>query len=620
MCRVAPFLVLLATVATAEIHSLTVTPDGPMSLAAARDELRKINAPGAKRIVARGGKYFLTETLQLDQRDAGLTIEAYPGEKPVLYGGRRVVNWKRDGDKFWAAELPEVKAETWDFRMLSVNGKFRHRSRLPETGAFEHLTDFDVKWMGTFGGGWKRKPTPEELTAIKVKPEDLPAGFDPANAEITVYHMWDESLVRVASVDPAANVIRFRTPTSHPAGGFGVHKYVVWNLREGLKHPGQWYLDRSAGKLVYWPMPGEDMNKAEVIAPTIESIVRIAGVKDTPAKLITLDGLTFSVTNTPAKAGGFGAAGYDGAVSLDYAEDCRLIGLTVFSTGGQGIKARNTTRLRARDNVIHSTGASGMIVHGDDGEVTGNLVNRIGLTYPSALGINCHGNRLRVAHNEVHDVPYSAITFSGAGHTVESNLVYRAMLELHDGAAFYSGCSRNTLVRRNLVRDVPDTGGYGSSSYYLDELSENCTVEENVSINVARPTHHHIGRRNFIRNNVFLHNGPMRMTFPRSRGLVFERNVIQASGAITFVMPVDAIASMAGNLISSGAGSVQARIITDETLSDPQPLEPRDGSLYADPGLENPAPGVYRFRSDSPAIRLGIRPLDVRGAGRRPNQ
>jgi hypothetical protein len=133
---------------------------------------------------------------------------------------------------------------------------------------------------------------------------------------------------------------------------------------------------------------------------------------------------------------------------------------------------------------------------------------------------------------------------------------------------------------------------------------------------VARPTHNHIGRRNFIRNNIFLHDGPMKLTFPRSSGYIVERNVIQASGAITFRMPAGAIAALSNNIIHSGAGKVNLETILEDGLAKPVPLEPRDGSVYEAPGLVNPAPGVYRFRPGSPAVRLGIRPVDAGNAGR----
>ena len=40
-----------------------------------------------------------------------------------------------------------------------------------------------------------------------------------------------------------------------------------------MTQPGQWHLDRTAGRLVYWPLPGEDMAKAEAIAPSPDAVV-----------------------------------------------------------------------------------------------------------------------------------------------------------------------------------------------------------------------------------------------------------------------------------------------------------------------------------------------------------
>lgn len=40
----------------------------------------------------------------------------------------------------------------------------------------------------------------------------------------------------------------------------------------------------------------------------------------------------------------------------------------------------------------------------------------------------------------------------------------------------------------------------------------------------------------------------------------------------------------------------------------PQPWEPRDGSLLADPQLVDGKQGHYSYRPDSPAWKLGIHP------------
>ena len=89
--------------------------------------------------------------------------------------------------------------------------------------------------------------------------------------------MWDESLVGVARNDTQRHALIFSTPAIWPAGALGLKKYLIWNTREGMTQPGQWYLDRTAGRVVYWPLPGEDMTRSKVIAPTMERVIRIAG-------------------------------------------------------------------------------------------------------------------------------------------------------------------------------------------------------------------------------------------------------------------------------------------------------------------------------------------------------
>jgi hypothetical protein len=92
---------------------------------------------------------------------------------------------------------------------------------------------------------------------MQYQPEDLGPWFDARNAEVTVYHKWDESMVGVKAIDPKTHTLTLASPCGHPPGAFGVQDYVVWNLREGMSQPGQWYLDRTANKVVYRPLPGD---------------------------------------------------------------------------------------------------------------------------------------------------------------------------------------------------------------------------------------------------------------------------------------------------------------------------------------------------------------------------
>ncbi len=575
--------------------------DGPLAtLAVARDATRKQPPGTPRRIIVKAGEYFLDQPITLGAPDSGLTITAAPGEKAVLYGGRRVTGWQPDGERFWAAKLPEVAEGKWDFRMLAVNGRFCRRARLPETGVFTHLTEFNVPWMSTTGGGWQRKPTADELTHMQYRPEDLGPWLDLKNAELTIYHMWDESVVGLAAMDPATHTLTFSNPTGHPPGAFGVKKYVVWNVREGMTEPGQWYLDRTAGKVVYWPLPGENMARAEAIAPTVESIIRLQGTKEAPVRGVTIQGLTLSVMNTPLRAGGFGASNFDGAVSASFAENCRLADLTVRNVGGQAIKGRECKGLSVVNCDTHDIGACGIFISGTDTSIANCLVRDIGLTYPSAIGLWCNGQHATVLHNEIHDTPYTAVAAGGTDHVIEGNLIYHAMTELHDGAGIYITFCKRITLRGNFIRDIVDTGGYGASAYYLDEQAEDCVVEGNLSLRVARPSHNHMAKNNAIRHNVFVTTGDMTLTFPKSTGYTFEKNVLSSAGKIIFQNPAG-IANGTGNVVFSATGAVEGAPA---------------GGVLADPLLLDLEKGAVRFAPASPAAKLGIAPLDVSGAGR----
>ena len=591
--------------------------DGPLAtLRAACRAARAVGEGQARTIVVQAGEYYLDEPLVLTAEDSGLTIQAAPGAEVWLYGGRRVSGWEKGGDKFYAAELPGVAEGTWDFRALIVNGRYCPRARLPRAGTFEHESVFDVPWMTTTGGGWQRKPTDVELTTMRYKAGDLGAWLDVRNAEVTVYHMWDESLVGVSANDAGSRTLTFSSPLGHPPGAFGVKKYVVWNVREGMTQPGQWYLDRTRGRVVYWPLPGEDMGRAAVIAPVVESIIALKGTKGNPVKHVTIRGLTLSATTTPLKAGGFGAGRFNGAVNAVFAEDCTFAGLEVVNAGGQAIKVSGSN-LRIQGCHTHHVGACGIRFHGDGVEITDNHVHDVGLTYPSAIALTGGGQGCEISHNHVHHTPYSAVTCGGQDNRIESNRIHHAMQELHDGAGIYCFAGKNLVLRGNFIYDIVDTGGYGASAYYLDERSEGCLVEKNLSINVARPSHNHMAGSNTIRNNVFISDGDMQLTFPRSSGYTFERNILQAKGKIAFDN-YEGIVTAANNVFYSEEGKVQCHKLDRYSRSGSYSLEPSDSNLQTDPMLTAYQQGKVEFAPGSPARRLGIEPIDVSDAGPRP--
>jgi hypothetical protein len=250
--------------------------------------------------------------------------------------------------------------------------------------------------------------------------------------------------------------------------------------------------------------------------------------------------------------------------------------------------------------------------------VTDNHIHDIGLTYPSSLALQGGGKDCLISHNEIHDCPYTAINCGGQRNRIEHNLIYRAMLELHDGGGIYCFAGKDLVLRGNFIRDIVDTGGYGASAYYLDERSENCLVESNLSVGIVRPSHNHMAKSNTIRNNVFKCDADARITLPKSSDYTFEKNVIHAKGKIVLENP-DAITTMRNNVLYSAEGKIQFRRLKDYSRAGDYSFEEKSGNLTADPQIIEFEKGRIKFAVDSPPLKLGIKPIDVSDAGIRKN-
>ena len=161
--------------------------DGPFAtLSGARDAVRRLKeSEGLHQrieVQVRGGTYRLSEPLRLSGGDSGtarfpIIYTAYPGERPVLSGGRRVTEWEPYKDRIVCARLPEVRAGRWWFRQLFFNGRRMIRARcpkydsadplyggwafveatVPETGELKDIAKLEL------GPQWRFKPDPGKV-------------------------------------------------------------------------------------------------------------------------------------------------------------------------------------------------------------------------------------------------------------------------------------------------------------------------------------------------------------------------------------------------------------------------------------------------------------------------
>ena len=529
-------------------------------------------------------------SVALDNRDSGLTIGAEG--RAVLVGGVKVSDWTACGDGSYRAALPEgVPA---DFRLIAVDGSLRERARVPEEGRLQYKSTFASRWISTTGGGWDVQPTEAELTTLAYDPKDIDKDFDWQNAEVTIFHKWDESMAGISAHDADRGEFTLSAPISHPPGAFGSKTYIIWNTKEGMAR-GKWRLDAQARTLYYAPLPGEDMASVEVYIPRHRAIIEIDG----EVEGLTIEGLCFTVTSTPPTPCGFGAGHMPGAIdSFAVLRNCAFRNLSFTALSGWGIRLKSkkklgyitklgeprpkydggNERVTVENCIVTDAGAGGIQLWGQDCLVRGNTVERVGRIYYSAIGIYALG--CDIIGNELRDMPYSAIgSVGGDGLRINYNRIYNAVNMLNDGAGIYATFSIDSEMIGNAVYgvkqkyDEPDTTRNG---LYLDEQTTGWLVEGNLTSGCASAMMNHMSRGNTLRNNAFVsQDGAVMLSFIRCQDYLVEKNAFQAKEEVTFAHRRDAFAAFEGNLTYSAASRVESIYVGDDySRSEPEALNP----------------------------------------------
>ena len=277
-------------------------------------EWRRLNRPevaGGIYIRLEEGVYAQRNSLFLRPEDSGTpdsptVICAVDGAHPVISGGVAVTGWKRGCNhpaipeklkqKIWSVEAPLIGNRRVETRQMWVNGhKVQRAAQFPD-GGLERMIDFN----------------PEEQTiTIPVSQSVNPKRLQNAGQlEMIVHQRWAIAILRVKSIDAKDGqaVVRFHEPESHLefahpwpqpviGGEKGNSSFCLTNALELLDQPGEWFQEYPSGTIYYYPQASENMETAEVIIPTLETLVTIDGTLSRPVKHIQFNGITFEHTS-----------------------------------------------------------------------------------------------------------------------------------------------------------------------------------------------------------------------------------------------------------------------------------------------------------------------------------
>jgi hypothetical protein len=601
--------------------------DGPVaSFAAARDRIRQNRQGGSRyRVVIRGGAYRFTEPLVLSAADSEGSWEAYPGEQPVISGGRVITGWQRGKGKIWTAELPEVRAGRWFFHELFVGGRRAQRARTPNQGFYR-----------IEGPSSQDKPFRLKYRGEAIRPEWAGKGV-----EVIALLAWADIRMPIVSVDPAAHVAVL-SGDPRPSNREVDARYYIENAPEGLDAAGEWHLDRGTGVLSYWPLGDEDLTKIEVVAPVAEKLLRLESARD-----VRLRGLTFRHADWAMPASGYAdtqaAVAVPGTIEIAGSQDCSIEKCMLHGLGGYAIAIqKGSRRIQVVGNRIFDIGAGGVKIgeteiptaeadRVEGNTVTDNDLHDLGRVFVPAVGIwVAQSSNNTLSHNHIHDLSYTAISVGwtwgyGANDCKGNRIEYNHLHHIGNGmlsdmgAIYTLGIQPGTVIRNNLIHDV-ESFTYGGWGIYPDEGSSEMLIENNVVYRTkSAGFHQHYGRDNTVRNNIFAFGREyqlMRTRAEKHRSFVFERNIVYFDqGHLLGQNWTDT--PWEGCTGDCHQFRFEGNIFFD-VRGEPVPLPPNQfHSLIADPGFVDAGNYNFALRADSAAARQGFHAIDLSGVGPR---
>ncbi|MBE6929250.1 MAG: right-handed parallel beta-helix repeat-containing protein [Ruminococcaceae bacterium] len=532
------------------------------------------NAEGEKRMIIHNGVYYGT-SITLTEEDSGLIIDGDSQGRAVLSGGVPVREWSIDSKTGWFyAEVPEQKNGEHNYRLLiSGKGEYLKKARYPLEGVLKHRTVYNkTKWLGSCFGGWGRELRRDEIDRFEYDPNDFTDYFDNENAEVQVYHSWNESYTCIVDIDRENHMFFMDPPCGHPPGSFNKSEYAVYNTVEGMAEDGRWYYNKKEKRIYYRPFEGETVENFFAIVPVVTTIIKL----ESKCHNITIRNLDVTSATTGVAtelfstkvmrgAGGFLAMEQRAAIEGENLSDIQIDGVSAYLTGGHGVKLSGE-RIFVRNTRVSHCGAGGITVRIGT-EIPDNCseeslsvwpciencrIDNTGLDYYSAAGIFTQSCIVR--NNYIESTSYSGIVAYGDNILIEGNIVLDPMKKLLDGAAIYKLLDKRGIIRNNYVhRRYGHDGRNLCVGLYLDAPGECFSVYGNVVKGFVHAINNHVGQPGTMFFDNYIENdGNILITMNRTKGTYMRNNVIKAAGEIMIEADREAIAEFRGNVIRHG--------------------------------------------------------------------
>ncbi|MCK9266339.1 right-handed parallel beta-helix repeat-containing protein [bacterium] len=523
------------------------TKDKPFAtIKRAQEEVRKIKEKGIPAggisVYLRGGNYFITDGIVFDTQDSGaefspIVYRGYQGEKVRIIGGKQVSNFKplkdldiikrlpkESKDKVWVADLKE--AGITEYGQLLPRG-----FPVANQGALELIFNEKIMKLAQWpNNDWVRVAGLAKVDGVSRNAEFGEGKFiysgDRPERWKDEKDMWVKGYLgvvqpyimvhsQIKSIDTEKKIIDLM-PNTYPRARWKEtrvakdHPYFVYNILSELDMPGEFYLDRSSGKLYFYPP--QDITKSEVIVTTLDKpVFTFNKTSNIVLYNITIEGtwqhgIVINGGRNNLIAGSVIRNTGQWAVVIDEGWDNKVVGCDMYDMGEGGVNLKPLAvrgvmpfrkelipaRHLVENNHIHR-------------------FNRFCGGYRQGVSVNGIGQI--VSHNVIHDSPHQMIYFNANDHIIEFN-------ELHDGpyegreigAMYIYGepwylMSRGTVTRNNFFHHISTHSSpnltHGLNAIHVDAMNAGLVFVDNIFYRVPTGISSTYPG-NYITNNMFI--------------------------------------------------------------------------------------------------------------------
>ena len=468
----------------------------------AKDEVQKIIPKGVTgdiEVILGGGTY--AENITFTEKDSGLghyrvIYKNKEGEKPVVYGGTIVSGWEKYDDKIYKTHLGID-----EFHLMTENGELSTKARFPNAEYAFVTQNSDNPKISFYYGKELGMPHIENKNNLEV--------YFWGGGGIA----WAANSRKVTKMDESTRYIEYEK-----AGSYDMTKnsrFYVRGALEFLDIPGEFYYDKAAGDLYYYPrnLPIEEQ---EIAVPSQHNFVEFVGEsKEKPVRNIKLEGIELNTADR----------GFHG-IYMNCARNIDIDSVRLLNIGGSGVYMEYYVYAnKVQNSEIGNMGANGVSIndgiseptttmYGKFNEVSNCEIYSVGRISGGASGIGTSDVGYNVIKNcIIHDGPRMGITWGSqrpgtiigqmadgikldrsnvrlATHSQNNfimfNELYDVMNDSQDGGAIYSwGGDVDNVIAYNHVHDVmtPFSEGHG---IYFDDAADVVMLKKNIVDNMYR--------------------------------------------------------------------------------------------------------------------------------------